>query len=76
MNKINLGIVGASGLVGSKLSLVMEQLNLPIDQLRLFGKSTIGSVIKFAGRKLEVKKIDDANFKDLASTVLRLKVKE
>ena len=65
MNKINLGIVGASGLVGSKLSLVMEQLNLPIDQLRLFGKSTIGSVIKFAGRKLEVKKIDDANFKDL-----------
>ena len=65
MNKINLGIVGASGLVGSKLSLVMEQLNLPIDQLRLFGKSTIGSVIKFAGRKLEVNKIDDANFKDL-----------
>ena len=65
MNKINLGIVGASGLVGSKLSLVMEQLNLPIDQLILFGKSTIGSVIKFAGRKLEVKKIDDANFKDL-----------
>ena len=65
MNKINLGIVGASGLVGSKLSLIMEQLNLPIDQLRLFGKSTIGSVIKFAGRKLEVMRIDDANFKDL-----------
>ena len=53
MNKINLGIVGASGLVGSKLSLIMEQLNLPIDQLRLFGKSTIGSVIKFAGGSLK-----------------------
>ena len=65
MNKINLGVVGASGLVGSKLSLLMEQLNLPIDQLRVFGKSTIGTVIKFAGRKLEVKSIDGANFKDL-----------
>ena len=65
MNKINLGVVGASGLVGSKLSLLMEQLNLPIDQLRLFGKWTIGIVIKFAVRKLELKKIDDAYFKDL-----------
>ncbi|MBO4380920.1 MAG: aspartate-semialdehyde dehydrogenase [Clostridia bacterium] len=51
MNRINIAIVGATGMVGNKFLEVIEEHNLPVDNCYLFasGKSA-GKVVKFFGK--------------------------
>tara|TARA_A100001234_G_scaffold115020_1_gene100933 strand:- start:386 stop:556 length:171 start_codon:yes stop_codon:yes gene_type:complete len=41
MKAINLGIVGATGMVGRKLLDLLAKRDFPINKLSLFGKSTV-----------------------------------
>ena len=45
MKAINLGIVGATGMVGRKLLDLLAKRDFPINKLSLFGKSTVGESV-------------------------------
>lgn len=53
---MNIAIVGASGAVGQEFLTILEEHNLPIDSLTLFGSErSAGRVYKFRGEELTVK---------------------
>ena len=48
--KVNLAVVGATGLVGSMMLEVLSEENFPIDKLYLFGsKNSHGEKINYRG---------------------------
>lgn len=55
---MKVAIVGASGAVGQEFIKILEQKNLPIDELVLFGSSrSAGMQYDFKGKKLTVKEL-------------------
>jgi aspartate-semialdehyde dehydrogenase len=53
---MNIAIVGASGAVGQEFLTILEEHNLPIDSLTLFGSErSAGRIYKFRGEELTVK---------------------
>ena len=53
---MNIAIVGASGAVGQEFLTILEEHNLPIDSLTLFGSErSAGRTYKFRGEELTVK---------------------
>ena len=53
---MNIAIVGASGAVGQEFLTILEEHNLPIDSLTLFGSErSAGRAYKFRGEELTVK---------------------
>ena len=53
---MNIAIVGASGAVGQEFLAILEEHNLPIDSLTLFGSErSAGRIYKFRGEELTVK---------------------
>lgn len=63
--KINLAIVGATGLVGSSFLKVLEEKNLPIEKLYLFAsEKSEGKTINFLGQKVIVEKLCEQNIKN------------
>jgi len=69
---MNLAIVGVSGAVGQEFLKVLEQRDLPLDELVLFGSSrSAGKIYPFKGKELTVKELkDNDDFKgiDIALT--------
>lgn len=69
---MNIAIVGASGAVGHELLRVLEDVDFPVDTLRLFGSErSAGSRIPFRGKGHEVELLsDDSDFSgiDIAFT--------
>lgn len=60
----NLAILGATGLVGEKMRLILEEKNLPIDEIFLFAsKRSAGEKIKFMGEDKEVLELNEENLK-------------
>ena len=65
MKKYNFAVVGATGMVGRQFLQVMEEYELPIDNLYLFAsKKSAGSYLPFAGRDYEVLELTDTSFSE------------
>src|SRR5437868_6091497 len=58
--KLNVGIVGATGLVGSMIRSILAERNIPVGQLRLFASP------RSAGKVLDGVTIEDAATADYA----------
>ena len=60
------GVVGATGLVGSTLLQILEQYKFPISNLRLFASlSSKGQNISFGKEKIQLDVLDEEKLKDL-----------
>ncbi len=63
---INIGVVGATGLVGRKMLEVLEERNFPIRNIRLFATAkSAGQKIKFNNELIEVEDAANSSFKGL-----------
>ena len=63
---INLGIVGATGLVGKTTLKVLTEKNLPIDNYVFLASSrSKGKVIEFKNKEYKVKELTENSFKNL-----------
>jgi aspartate-semialdehyde dehydrogenase len=63
MRKINLAIVGASGMVGRTFLKVLEEKNLPIENFYLFAsKRSAGQVLTFKGKEYIVEELTETSF--------------
>ena len=63
MKKINLAIVGATGMVGRTFLKVLEERNFPIENLYLFSSArSAGSVVKFAGKDCVIEELTENSF--------------
>ena len=58
--KLNVGIVGATGVVGSTMLAILKERNFPINQLRLFASA------RSAGKQIDGVTIEDAATADFA----------
>jgi aspartate-semialdehyde dehydrogenase len=66
MKKINLAIVGATGLVGRKMLQLLEERNFPINELKLFASAkTAGTEINFKNKIHKVEELTENSFKNL-----------
>jgi aspartate-semialdehyde dehydrogenase len=64
--KMNIGIVGATGLVGEKVLKILEERNFPVNKLSLFSsKKSEGQKIRFQSEEIEVSALSKDSFKNL-----------
>lgn len=64
MKKVNLAIVGATGMVGRTFLKVLEERHFPINNLYLFASSkSKGSIIKFEDKKYTIEELNENSFK-------------
>lgn len=63
MNKVNIGIVGATGMVGRTFLKVMEERNFPVDNLYLFAsEKSKGQKLVFNDKEYEVEELNEKSF--------------
>lgn len=63
MEKLNVAVVGATGLVGRKILQILEERNFPINKLRAFAsEKSAGSKINFKNENITVEKLDENSF--------------
>lgn len=64
MKKINIAIVGATGMVGRTFLKVLDERNFDIDKLYLFSsKKSAGTKLKFKGKEYMVEELTEDSFK-------------
>jgi aspartate-semialdehyde dehydrogenase len=63
MKRYNVVILGATGAVGLEFRKILLERNFPIDTIRFLGSSSVGKVIKFGDRKVDVEPVKDDSFK-------------
>ena len=64
MNKgVSLALVGASGVVGSKIIQLLEKRAFPIAQFIPLGNSTVGSFIQLNNQAYKVESLENFNFR-------------
>ncbi|WP_352418974.1 aspartate-semialdehyde dehydrogenase [Proteiniborus sp.] len=63
MNKFNIAIVGATGLVGSTIVKILEERNFPINNIYFFSsKKSAGSTINFNNNDYIVEELNEKSF--------------
>lgn len=63
MKKVNLAVVGATGMVGRTFLKVLEEKNLPIENFYVFAsKRSAGNKISFAGKEYTVEELKEDSF--------------
>ncbi len=63
MKKVNIAVVGATGMVGRMFLKVLEERNLPIDNFYVFSSSkSAGSSISFKGKEYIVEELTEKSF--------------
>ncbi len=63
MRRVNIGIVGATGMVGRTFLKILEERNFPIDNLYLFSsKKSAGSKVEFCGKEYIVEELNENSF--------------
>jgi len=63
MNKANVAVVGATGMVGRMMLKVLEERNFPIDKFYVFAsKKSAGNEIEFNGMKYVVEELTENSF--------------
>lgn len=61
--KVNVAVIGATGLVGSMMLKVLSEKNFPIDKLYLFSsKKSAGSEVEYCGKKYTVEELNENSF--------------
>jgi len=58
---INIAVVGASGLVGRTFLKVLEERNIDVNELYLFGRKSAGAEIEFMGNPVKTEKLSEEN---------------
>ena len=67
--KINIALIGASGVVGQKILQLLEEKKIDVDNLFPLGKSTVGSSINFQNQNLVIGDLDSFNPSDANITI-------
>jgi aspartate-semialdehyde dehydrogenase len=67
--KINIALIGASGVVGQKILQLLEEKKIDVDNLFPLGKSTVGSSINFQNKNLVIGDLDSFNPSDANITI-------
>ncbi len=63
MKKVNLAVLGATGLVGSTILKVLDERNFPVNNLYLFSsKKSAGQRINFQGKEYAVEELSEKAF--------------
>lgn len=63
MKKVNIAVVGATGMVGNMFVKVLEERQLPIDNIYFFASSrSKGKIIKFNNKDIEVLELTEDSF--------------
>ncbi|MDF2520755.1 MAG: aspartate-semialdehyde dehydrogenase [Clostridia bacterium] len=63
MKKVNVAVVGATGMVGRMMLKILEERNFPIDKFYVFAsKKSAGSEIEFKGMKYPVEELTENSF--------------
>ncbi len=63
MKEYNVAVVGATGLVGRKMTQVLEERNFPVKNLVLLASErSVGKEISFKGKKIKVQKLTPDSF--------------
>lgn len=66
MKKYNIGILGATGAVGQEMIKVMEEKNLPVNELRLLAsKRSAGNKVLFQGKEWIIQEATEQSFEGL-----------
>ena len=66
MDKKNIAIVGATGLVGRTMLKVLEERNFPINNLKLYASArSAGKKLNFAGKEYIVEETNENSFQDI-----------
>ncbi|MBR3663544.1 MAG: aspartate-semialdehyde dehydrogenase [Desulfovibrio sp.] len=66
MQKVNVGILGATGAVGQEMLKVLEERNFPIAELRLLASQrSAGKTMKFQGQDVTITEAKDSAFEGL-----------
>lgn len=66
MRSVNIGILGATGVVGRQMMQVIEERSLPVGELRLLSSArSAGSKVLFKGRELTVREAKEGAFDGL-----------
>ncbi len=62
MNKYNIAVVGVTGMVGNKFLEILDELNIPIDNLYLYAShKSAGKEILFKGKKYIIEALNEKN---------------
>ena len=60
MNKgVSLALIGASGVVGTKIIQLLEKREFPVDKFIPLGNSTVGSSIQFKNKEYRVSSLEE-----------------
>lgn len=63
MKKVNLAVVGCTGMVGRTFLEVLEERNLPVENYYLFASSrSAGTILTFMGKGYEVRELTESSF--------------
>ena len=63
MKKINIALVGATGMVGRTFIKVLEERKFPINNIYMFSSArSAGSIVKFAGKEIVVRELNENSF--------------
>ncbi len=63
MRQVNVAVVGATGAVGEAMIEILEERNFPVKELHLLASErSEGKVIRFRGRSVRVKRLDQFDF--------------
>jgi len=61
--KVNVAVVGATGLVGETIMEILKQRDFPVDELvPLASERSLGKTVQFKGRSIPVQVLDDHDF--------------
>lgn len=60
---LNVAVVGATGLVGQEIRLILQERKVPLRRIRfLASERSAGKIIEFAGEKITVENLENASF--------------
>lgn len=63
MKKVNIALVGATGMVGRTFIKVLEERQFPINTIYLFSSAkSAGTTVKFAGKEIVVEELNENSF--------------
>lgn len=63
MKEYNVVILGATGAVGMEFRKILLERKFPIKNIKFLGSSSVGKIVDFGGKKIEVEPVTDDAFK-------------
>jgi aspartate-semialdehyde dehydrogenase len=64
--RLNVAVIGATGLVGSEILKILAQRKFPVEKVRVFASDrSVGKQVAFNGSTLQLEHLDESSFKDI-----------